>query len=249
MSFLDSSSNVGRQQSRCNVDRNSEVKGQFIFGPVDAPIVLPCALSDLSLDGCAVRLNSMLRSEPKIAIIRSDFENHMHLESAGRVCWVRQASIGSQTCGIKFRRPLSEEFLDQWIKQGLVNRRENSRDEVRQAVQMRTSAGGGSMSEALILDYSSSGVRIRSEIPLAMDERILLTLPDGRGIMLGVVWIANQEGQYFAGAQFANRLSSATLKDFFENHYQEVRPSKGGVMNFFKRCLPGSNQALGHSVR
>jgi hypothetical protein len=231
------------------VDRTSEVKGQFISGPVDAPVVLPCTLSDLSVGGCSVRLNSMLRSEPKIAIVRFDLENDMHLESAGRVCWVRQASIGSQTCGLKFRRPLSEEFLDQWIRKGLVNRRENPRDEVRQSVQMRTSAGGGSLSEAFILDYSSTGVRIRSDVPLAMDERILLTLPDGRGIMLGVVWIANNEGQYFAGAQFANRMSSAALKDFFDNHYQEIRPSKGNVMSFFKQFLPGSNHALGYGVR
>lgn len=226
-----------RIQQRCSVDWYREVPGQFITGPIDAPIVLPCKMADLSVGGCAVRLETTLRSTPKIAIVRFELEADLQLESAGRICWTRQASIGCQSYGIRFRRPLSEEFIGKWIERGVVNRRENMRDEVNQVVQMRTSSNGGSLSEACILDYSISGLRLQTNVPLAMDERILLTLPDGRGIVLGVVWTAMRDGQAYAGAQFANRVSSSTVKDFFENHYVPEAPDSAGVMDFFKRCL------------
>lgn len=226
-----------RQQQRCSVDCYQQVPGQFITGPVDAPIVLPCKLADLSVGGCAVRLETTLRSEPKIAIVRFDLESDLHLESAGRICWSKQASIGCQSYGLRFRRPLSEDFIGQWIQRGVINRRENQRDKTHQPVQMRTSSNGGSLSDATILDYSISGIRIQTNVPLAIDERILLTLPDGRGVVLGVVWTAIRNGHAYAGAQFANRASSSTTKDFFENHYRPQAPDAAGVVDFFKRCL------------
>lgn len=231
-----------RSELRCAVDWNAAVPGEFITGPVDNPLVCPCTLADLSLGGCAVRIETLLQTEPQIAIVRFTLDDNLQLESAGRVCWKRQASIGYRTYGLKFRRQLSADLLERWIDRGIINRREKQRRKVKLPVTLRRGDAdviGDRVLTAAIHDFSATGLQLDTNLPLSAGERIMLTLPDGRGVMAAVVWNAVIDGSCRTGCVLVNRISSDNLVSFF-NHYKS--PPSDAPENMFgrlKRCLTG----------
>lgn len=226
-----------RRQDRCPVSGQDEIAGQFLTGPENAPIILPCVLSDLSVGGCAVRLDTSLKSEPKIAIVRFDLENDLHLETAGRICWSRQTSIGFRSYGLRFRRPLSADFIDRWIHRGVLNRRDKERTATSTEVTIRRSTAGGSVLDGRILNYSGTGLQIETNLPISVDERIMLTLPDGRGVVAKVVWSTQRAGVFCSGCAFTNRVSSDNVSGFFTALDATPEPEAKGVAGLLKRCI------------
>ena len=226
-----------REDLRCAVDWHRHVSGQFITGPVDNPLISPCTLADLSVGGCAVQIESLLPCEPRIAIVRFETADGLQMESAGRVCWTRQASIGYRTYGLRFRRPLPPQMLEQWIEQGVINRRDKQRHEVRLPVRLRRSDGGGSSLDAEICDYSATGMQLTANLPLAVGERVMVTLPDGHGVMASVVWNAVRGGECLVGCTLINRISSTNLSQFFHTYEPPSTKSTGGVLGRLRRCL------------
>ncbi|MEM9826782.1 MAG: PilZ domain-containing protein [Planctomycetota bacterium] len=226
-----------RRQERCPVSGHQEITGQFMTGPESAPIILPCALADLSVGGCAVRLDTSLKREPQIAIVRFELDSDLHLECAGRVCWSRQASIGYRTYGLRFRRALSEDFVDRWIHRGVLNRRDKQRTEAEVEVAVRRSAGGGSVIDGRVLNYSGTGLQLETNLPLSVDERIMVTLPDGRGIVVKIVWSVQRDGAFYSGCAFSNRVSSDNVTAYFTTQNVAPEPSRRGVVDLFKRCI------------
>lgn len=226
-----------RKDLRCSVDWSRSVPGQFITGPVDNPLVLPCTLADLSVGGCAIQIETTPQSEPKIAIVRFELDNDLQMESAGRICWSRQASIGYRSYGMRFRRPLSEDILAKWLERGVIDRRDKCRQSTSVDVSMRRSEGGGCLVDATIVDYSATGVQLEVNLPLASGERIMLTLPDGRGVMAEVVWSAVQNGNCSVGCSMVNRMSSSNITKFFCTYQDSLPKTNDSVFGRLRRRL------------
>lgn len=233
----DESSIHRRRDLRCNVDWSHSVPGQFITGPVDNPLVLPCTLADLSVGGCAIQIETTPISEPKIAIVRFELDDDLQMESAGRICWSRQASIGYRSYGMRFRRPLTDSILARWLERGIIDRRDKERQKVSLEVSLRRSDGENSLVDASIVDYSATGMQLEVNLPLASGERIMVTLPDGRGVMAAVVWTAIENGNCLIGCSMVNRISSTNMTNFFQANRIPQTTLDDSVLGRLRRCL------------
>ena len=209
---------VRRGQTRCIVDWYRTVPGQMVVGPPPAdgsdPPILDCELVDLSTDGCAIRLESAPEATPRVVIVRFVIEGGPLLQCAARVCWDRQTSIGWRSYGLRFRHPIDADCLEGWIAQGVVSRRSTDRNDVDEPVTLRV--GGGGVSQATIANFSRGGMAIRSDTTLKPGSRLLVTLGDGRGVMVGVVWSTGSAGRYVNGVKFVTREGGADLVRYFE---------------------------------
>ena len=228
-----------RRETRCSVSKIHEVPGQFILGSTEAPDVRACELADLSAGGCAVRVQGAPLCEGIVAIVRFTLPQGLTIETAGRICWVRQNSITSQSVGLRFRRELSDDMLAKWIQAGAVSRRNKDRNIVNQTVSLRSSQGECALTSATLVDYSPTGVQLTTSEPVAVDQRVMLTMPDGKGAVCQVVWTSQAGDMHRCGAMFVNRISATTVSNYFENQSKPTQAPPAKFMDRIKRYIGG----------
>ena len=228
-----------RRETRCNVSTVHEVPGQFILGSADAPDVRACELADISAGGCAVRVQGAPLCEGVVAIVRFTLPQGLTIETAGRICWVRQNSITSQSVGLRFRRELSDDMLAKWIQAGAVSRRNKDRHLVNQTVSLRSSQGESALTSAVLVDYSPTGVQLTTTEPVAVDQRVMLTMPDGKGAVCQIVWTSQVGDTHRCGAMFVNRISATTVANYFESQAKPTQAPPAKFMDRIKRYIGG----------
>lgn len=200
---------LDRKNERFAADWANVIPGELILATEDQPRSFEAVLADMSLSGCAVRCKLPHGLKARVAVLRiKSSDNHVTSDIAGRVCWIRKTSVSASTLGLVFRRRISEEFLNEMITNGLVSRRDQPRECIDVAVQLRRTAGKPLVGQAMLLDRSLSGVQLLTEQPLEPEERILLTVPDGHCGAVSVVWSKLGHRGWETGARFQNRTSS-----------------------------------------
>lgn len=203
-----------RDNDRFQSDWSDALRADFIIGIDDNATAFSAEMADISLTGCSVKCDLPHNLNPQVAVLRVyGSEDQVLFEAAGRVCWSRRAAVTSRTFGLNFRRPISQQLLLLLIEQGYVSRREHPREAIRLPVSLRRTSGKAAVTSSLLIDRSRSGVQLSTDLPLEINERILVTLPTGESGMVVVVWTRGEGERYECGAMFQNLTSSRALNE------------------------------------
>lgn len=180
----------------------------------DEVIEYECQLSDLSEGGCAVRASLGEDTGVAVAVLHVSAPNFdIELEVAGRLCWNQQTSVGKETFGLRFRRPLDPNLIDQMVDHGLVTRRQEARLPAGISIQIRRSHGKPEVSDVRLEDVSASGLRLTTTGDLEVSERMLVTMPSGDSGTVKVVWVGQSQGRTECGCVFQNLRSAQAIGD------------------------------------
>lgn len=216
---MNNSTTQPRKNDRFLADWKDALKAELILGIDDEAKFFPAAVADLSLTGCAVRADLTQTLRPLVAVLRIlDQSGRSILEAAGRVCWDRQTTMTTRTLGLKFRRSLPEPLLEELVQEGWVSRRELPRESLNCPIGVRRTAGKTPIEKATLADRSRTGVRLITDQPLEVGERVLVTLPvdaEGKtpGGMVAIVWSRETDERSEAGAVYLNLTSGHTIND------------------------------------
>tara|TARA_R110002049_G_scaffold2750_2_gene21541 strand:- start:354635 stop:355342 length:708 start_codon:yes stop_codon:yes gene_type:complete len=193
----------GRETTRYNADWSHPLPAQLTIGIGADEQTIGCHLADLSLQGCAIRVNQPPRSAPKFGVVRVKPQgSESELIVAGRLCWQRQTGVGTMTYGFQFRRELQQECLGKFVQEELVSQRDEKRDRVNLNVQVRQQNPQIALKVATLIDVSNSGLQLSTDVALTVGARILVILPDGKTGIGEVVWSTESEDGCLAGAGF-----------------------------------------------
>ena len=192
-----------REMKRYSADWSHPLAAELTIGIGEEEETLGCHLADLSLRGCAIRVAQPPRVAPKFGIVRvcpkgTDSE----LVVAGRLCWQRQTGVGTMTYGFQFRREIGEECLHKFVEQELISQRDEKRDRVNLGVQVRQQNPQVALKRATLVDVSSSGLQLNTDVALTVGAKLLVILPNGKTGMAEVVWSTESESGCLAGAGF-----------------------------------------------
>ncbi|MFG0264015.1 MAG: PilZ domain-containing protein [Rhodopirellula sp. JB055] len=174
-----------------------------------------CELADLSQGGCAVRAKLGEDSNVTIAVLCIHAPTlGIELEVAGRLCWNQQTSVGSNTFGFRFRRPIEPELIDQMVGGGLITRREEERMQVGMPVRVRRAHGKPDVHDVVLEDCSASGMRITLLGQVDPSERLLISTPSGVSGTVTVIWLRRTEDDRCeCGCVFQNLRSARAIND------------------------------------
>ena len=194
------------------------IPAEFGFETGDAEVSIECVLADLSQKGCSVRIESPLTVDTRIGVLRVDDVRHdIHIEMAGRICWSRQVSIATTTYGFQFRHELPIEVFEQLIERGMISRRRDVRAETVIDLQVRRQIDQAIVTRAQLIEVSRTGVRLSTDVPVCVGERVMLTMPDGRSGVVGVVWTIQSGDGYHAGCMYQNLVSRQAIQNCLRN--------------------------------
>ena len=194
-----------RDAPRYNADWSHPLAGELTVGIGEDEQTLGCQLADLSLRGCAIRVNQPPRKAPQFGIVRiSDKGNDSELVVAGRLCWQRQTGVGTMKYGFQFRREIQESCLSNFVEAELISQRDEKRDRVNLNVQARQQNPQLALKRALLVDVSSSGLQLCTDVALTVGAKILVILPNGKTGIADVVWSTDSDDGCLAGAGFTS---------------------------------------------
>lgn len=194
-----------RGTKRYNADWSHPLAAQLTIGIGTEEETLGCEIADLSLRGCAIRVAQPPRVAPKVGIVRvCPKDSEAELIVAGRLCWQRQTGVGTMTYGFQFRREIGENCLNSLVHQELISQRDERRDRVNLPVQVRQQNPRVALKRATLVDISSSGLQLATDLALTVGAKILVILGNGKTGMAEVVWATEADSGCLAGAGFTS---------------------------------------------
>lgn len=220
-------SSQDRQNDRFHAEKSGDLDAKLIILNEDEAVTLPCQLADISVSGCAVRVKEMSSKDVRVAVLRmTDQDGIVDLEVAGRLCWNQQTSVGSTTFGFSFRREMPAETINEMVNAGLITRRQEARISSGIEIQVRRAYGMPAVDHATLEDFSTTGVRLQIDRPIAIGERLLLCKFDEansagseatRSVSgsVTVKWIRPSGELFECGCVFQNLASSQAINDSF----------------------------------
>ncbi|MEM1227555.1 MAG: PilZ domain-containing protein [Planctomycetota bacterium] len=203
-----------RADQRFVAKTSDTIKAQLLTLDGDRVESIDCDLNDISTGGCAVRASLDHGRDMTVAVLRvHDEDSGFELEVAGKLCWQQQKSVGSNSFGFRFRRPIDNALIEQMVQVGLVTRRQDDRSTCGAIIGTRRAHGRPPIGEAVLEDYSSTGVRLTVDTVPDVGERLLLTSHSGEGGSVRVVWVSSHAGVNQCGCSFVNLASSRAIND------------------------------------
>ncbi|TWT92991.1 PilZ domain-containing protein [Neorhodopirellula pilleata] len=224
--------NHQRQSDRFYSKNSEELAADLLILEGDDVLAFPVRLADISETGCAVEISAQFNRDIPVAILRiRDIGGTVNLELAGRMCWNQRTSLGANTCGFCFRRPLSNEIIDQMVDNGWVTRRLEPRVRTGAIVEVRRAHGLPTIGMATLQDFSMTGIRLTLNSEVEVGERLLISnraevdqydvdaaLKSTKRIANGgvtVKWVRPTDDGYECGCVFQNLAASRAINDAF----------------------------------
>lgn len=201
-----------RIRERFIVSPSLKIPAELVIGSAENQQTYGCELANISLGGCLIQTHQFLPTSPQQqALVRIvDQQQGIRIEAAGKIAWTRQTAVGRISCGFQFCREMPAPILKTMIARGIICRRDTPRRPLRVDVTVRRQTAPRILSGET-LDVSQNGLQIRTEHPLTVGERLLLTMPDGRSGAVNVRWTAVKEGWNCCGCTFENSTSSMAI--------------------------------------
>lgn len=211
-----------RQADRFFARNSGDLNAELLILEQDEVLSFPVQLADISESGCAVQMSSTLSEGVSVAILRiTDIGETINIEVAGRLCWNQQTSLGFNTFGFQFRRPMPAETIDRMVDNGWVTRRTEHRTPAKTSIDVRRSQGQQAVKQATLADFSMTGIRLNLDTSLDIGERILVSrqMPDGKRApevgSVTVKWIKPAGDSFECGCIFQNLASSRAINEAF----------------------------------
>lgn len=219
--------NHQRQSDRFFSQSSDDLRAEMLVLAEDEVLAFPVRLADISETGCAVEISSQFNRDIVVAILRiRDAGETINLELAGRMRWNQQTSLGANTCGFCFRRPLSIQTIDQMVDNGWVTRRLEPRVPAKASVQVRRAHGLPAIQNASLEDFSMTGIRLNIDASVEIGERLLISKqtvdqipsqstarPASGGV--SVKWVRPTKDGYECGCVFQNLNASRAINEVF----------------------------------
>ncbi|MEM9366657.1 MAG: PilZ domain-containing protein [Planctomycetota bacterium] len=180
----------------------------------ESTATVACRLSDISIGGCAVSAQIPRDVSAGVAVLRlTRPDKSVAAELAGKLCWAQQTSVASTSYGFQFRRPLNPAVMAEFIENGWVTRRQDERINVGGRIRVRRAHGKANIHQATLEDCSTAGVRLKVDQAVEENESLLITLDDGSGGTVRVIWAQADQSVFQCGCVFQNLASSRAVND------------------------------------
>jgi len=203
-----------RAGDRFHAKNKTELIAELLVLQEDKEVRHACQMADISVGGCAVKVAVAQPEELAVAVLRiRDTSGTIDLEVAGRLCWNQQTSVGSNTFGFRFRRPMDAAVIDQMVSGGYVTRRQETRISDGSLVQIRRAPGETVAEHATLEDFSATGVRIHVDQQIHAGERLLITTESGASGSVFAKWIVKHDNRFECGCVFQNLNSAHAIND------------------------------------
>ncbi len=207
-------STQSRQCDRFHARNTANLTAELLVLRDDEVVRYDCQMADISVGGCAVRVNLPPPDEVSVAVLRiSDVGGSIDLEVAGRLCWNQQTAVASNTFGFRFRRPMAPEVIESMVAAGLVTRRHETRITAGIPVQIRRAHGTPVITQAFLHDFSTTGLRVCVDRELTIGERLLITTDPGVSGSVTVKWVQAADKMFECGCVFQNLISARAIND------------------------------------
>jgi hypothetical protein len=207
-------STQSRQCDRFHARNTANLTAELLVLHEDEVVRYDCQMADISVGGCAVRVNLLTPGEVSVAVLRiSDNCGSLDVEVAGRLCWNQQTAVASNTFGFRFRRPMAPEVIESMVAAGLVTRRQETRVTAGIPVQIRRAHGAPLITHAFLHDFSTTGLRVRVDRELMISERLLITTDVGASGSVSVKWVKAVDNSFECGCVFQNLSSARAIND------------------------------------
>ena len=179
-------------------------------------------LVDISVSGARILSDSLLQFGEKLIL-------HLEMNSIGvsisikcQVRWIRGGSSGYKwTVGCLFEYHLEKGLLEEYVDDGLLERRQSDRYNISLPAYIEFEGGDHENSEVDLCNIGTGGFCFQSSITGTTGSRVLMTLDDtSHGAVEGrIMWKSAVDDEYLVGCQWANRkgvflaqqLSQATV--------------------------------------
>lgn len=214
--------NHQRQADRFLAKNSGDLNAELLVLSNDEVLSFPVELADISETGCAVQMSTGLTEGVSVAILRiQDLDQTFNIEVAGRLCWNQQTSLGANTFGFQFRRPMPSETIDEMVDNGWVTRRTEYRTTAKTEIEVRRSHGLQAVKQATLEDFSMTGIRLNLDTNLDVGERVLVSQHspnDKKSPVVGSVtvkWVRPVGDSFECGCIFQNLASSRAINQAF----------------------------------
>ncbi len=166
---------------------------------------VPVTLLNISTGGAKIRTSETVQFKDAV-VLRIEVEQPIRAISvSGEVCWVAPALGDKWSIGCRFDPPIPEEVLQEFAEAGVIERRENQREQVSLAATALWELKGESRS-VRVLNHSRGGFCLQADDGGKPGERLLLRLEieSAYAVPARIQWkIEAQEG-YVIGCSFQN---------------------------------------------
>ncbi len=180
-------------------------------------------LIDISISGARLRSKAPLRFGESLVL---------HLESKGadlsitiscEVQWIRGSQQDAWIVGCRFEHSLEGHLLEDYVEQGLLERRETDRFEISLPASVRFEISGQE-AEVDITNVGTGGFCFLSLSTGRIGSRVSVNLDrSGNEAVEGrIMWYSQKDGMYLVGCQWVNRKGIDFAKQLTE---QQAIPS------------------------
>jgi hypothetical protein len=177
-------------------------------------------LVDLSANGARIRLPQHVELHETIEVRLRVKKLSVDFQCAAEVCW-SQPFGNEWVLGCAFDSELPEHVLVKLAGNGYINRRTDPRFSIDLTAEVREELGANEWLKVTLDNYSSGGFRLRSMYPIAVGQRVLLSLQEFEqqvAIPGRALWQVETEEGYSVGCSFLNgdgfdRLTSIVRRE------------------------------------
>lgn len=183
---------------------------------------------ECSARGLACQAPSIPEGTAVRAVISAD---HLSLrqEVTGVVRWCRLSGKDWRH-GIEFDHELPSGFISKLLEAGVLDRRQDPRAVIELPARIRSELSGGSSMDVLVVDFSAGGLRIQSDAPLKLENRLLLDgeksqVPQAEAIQLRPMWQQERDGKFVTGCCFLDASGVNVLRTWLQSEPISQQPS------------------------
>ncbi len=198
------SSSLKNDDVNSDTQRSSLIPASIIVPTDSNDQITPCFLVDCDEKKCLLWVNvSHTLNQRDILIRVLNDDDGRQLEVVGRVTGTQSHSIDTTTFVCEFLQPLSSEALTLLDDLAMADRREKERQDCMVGVSVRRAEHHDQVVNARMVDESSQGLRLQSDIAFEPGETIVVQKPNGEHIWTTIHWSKYVNGLNQAGAGVA----------------------------------------------
>ena len=186
-------------------------------------------LVDISVTGARILSDTPLQFGEKLILHLESKPIGLSVSIGCHVQWIRGGSSEDKsTVGCLFEYHLENQILEEYVEEGLLERRQADRYNISLPASMKFEGIADKKSEVDVYNIGSGGFCFHSPTAERIGSRVRMTLDDAAdGEVEGrIMWQFADDGDFLVGCQWANRKGVAIARQLMQSEVSKPKRSR-----------------------